>query len=57
MTTHSDSVTHLIEHCSAIKDEEAVCETLRDIETLDKWLMDVPAEFVRRATGHKQKRA
>ena len=39
--THADSVTRQIEHASAVEDEEAVRETLRDIDALDKWLLDV----------------
>ena len=51
--TNADSVTRQIEHSSVVADEEAARETLRDIDALDKWILDVPAESVRRATGHK----
>ena len=50
---HADSVPRPIKHASVAADEEAVRETLHDIETLDKWLLDVPAETVRRATVHE----
>ena len=54
--TNADSVTRQIEHSSVVADEEAVRETLRDIDALNKWLLDVPPESVWRASGHEQKR-
>ena len=51
--THGDSVPRQIEHASALEGEEAVRETLRDIDELNKWLLDVPPESVRRSSGLK----
>ena len=54
--THADSVPRPTKHAAVVADEEAVRETLRDIETLDKWLRDAPTEPVRRASRNQQKR-
>ena len=53
--THADSVTLPIKHASVVAGEEAVRETLRDIETLDKWLQDAPTEPVRHASTNQQR--
>ena len=54
--THADSVTRPIKHSSVVADEEAVRETLRDINTLDKWFLDVPTEPMRRLGTAQQQR-
>ena len=47
--TNAYYVTRRIKHSSVVEDKEAVRETLRDIETLDKWLLDVTAGAVQPA--------